>query len=82
MKKLYTIVFAVLLMVNTIVIFCVLLIKQIKLLYVMFGCALLVQILGVFIICLIACSKNPFIQVVTHKYIVLDSKDMPKGGKK
>jgi hypothetical protein len=81
MKKLFTIVFATQLMVNTIVIFYVLLIKQIHLLYVMFGLALAFQVLGVFIISIIATQKSPFVNVIHHKYLILDAKDMPKGGK-
>lgn len=81
MKKLFTIVFAGQLMVNTIVIFCVLLAKQIKFMYVMFGFALALQVLGVFIISIIATQKNPFVNVIHHKYLILDAKDMPKGGK-
>lgn len=79
MKKLFTIVFATQLMVNTITIFCVLLVKQINFLYVMFGVALIFQIVGVLIISMLASSKSPFIRI--EKYLVLSDKDMPKGGK-
>lgn len=81
MKKLFTIVFATQLMVNTIVIFYVILIKQIRLLYVMFGLALAFQALGVFIISIIATQKSPLVNVIHHKYLILDAKDMPNGGK-
>lgn len=81
MKKLFTIVFATQLMVNTVVIFCVLLVKQIKFSHVMFGVALIFQVVGVLIIAMLACSKSPFIQIVKYKYLVVSDKDMPKGGK-
>lgn len=81
MKKLFTMVFAGQLLVNTIVIFYVILVKQIRFLYIMFGLALTFQVIGVFIIAMLACSKSPFLEIINHKYLILDAKDMPKGGK-
>lgn len=82
MKKLLTIVFAIQLMVNTIVIYFVLLIKQIKFLYLMFGFALAFQIVGIFILALIANSKRPFIYIKNQKWLSLLPEGAPKGGKK
>jgi hypothetical protein len=73
--------FSAQLAVNTIVIFYVILVKQIKLLQIMFGIALIFQVVGVFIIAMLASSKSPFIQIENRKYIVMSEKDMPNGGK-
>lgn len=81
MKKILTIMFSAQLAVNTIVIFYVILVKQIKLLQIMFGIALIFQVVGVFIIAMLASSKSPFIQIENRKYIVMSEKDMPNGGK-
>jgi hypothetical protein len=78
------IVFAIQFIVNTIFIFFTLILKNLHGLYIIFGLSALIQTIAVIIIALIASTKSPFVKIVkvNHKYLILDSKDMPKGVKK
>jgi hypothetical protein len=63
---------------NTFIIFFMLLSKDIKVLYIMFGLSLIFEIFGILILVVFACIKGSLVNVTNHKYLILDAKDMPK----
>jgi hypothetical protein len=64
------------LVINTLILFLILNIKESIFLYVIFSISLIIQVLGVLIIFTVACVKGSLINVTNNKTVVLNPHDM------
>jgi hypothetical protein len=64
------------LVINTLMLFLILNIKESIFLYIIFSISLIIQVLGVLIIFMVACVKGSLVNVTNNKTVVLNPHDL------
>lgn len=64
--------------INTVYLFLILFLQKSKIMYIIFGVSLLLQIGGILIIFTLACVKGSLINVTNNKTLIMNPKDIKK----